>query len=70
MKLHKDIIYNLLFVSILAVYSVEVCPHVSKLGFLITMISFFCVIGPLFIVKRSITKRSNSKLHVLSLIHI
>ena len=64
MKLHKDIIYNLLFVCILAVYSVEVCPHVSKLGFLITMISFFCVIGPLFIVKRSITKRSNSKLHV------
>lgn len=61
MTLKKDILYNSLFISILSIYAVEVCPHVSKLGLLITCISFLIVLVPLFILRYQISSRTKNK---------
>lgn len=61
MTLKKDILYNSLFISILSIYAVEVCPHVSKLGLLITCISFLIVLVPLFVLRYQISNRTKNK---------
>lgn len=61
MKLKRDIIYNLLFVSILSIYAVEVCPHVSELGLLITIASFFVILIPLFLIRYQFSKKQKNK---------
>ncbi|MDG1334026.1 MAG: adenylate/guanylate cyclase domain-containing protein [Crocinitomicaceae bacterium] len=57
----KDILYNLLFALVLTLYSVQVCPHVSGLGILITGVSFTLVVSPLFLIRRFIVKKTRQK---------
>lgn len=57
----KDILYNLLFALVLTLYSVQVCPHVSGLGILITGVSFTLIVSPLFLIRRFIVKKTIQK---------
>lgn len=58
MTLIKDITYNFLFAVVLTIYSVQVCPHVSGLGILITGVSFLFFVIPLFFLRRQLVKRT------------
>ena len=61
MTSRKDLIYNVIFMTIISIYCVEVCPHVSKLGLTLTGLSFLAVILPLFIIRKLLSKRINNK---------
>lgn len=61
MNLKKDLIYNVIFMTIISIYGVEVCPHVSKLGLALTGLSFLVVILPLFIIRKLLSIRNNNK---------
>jgi class 3 adenylate cyclase len=62
MSLKKDIFYNIVFITIISIYCIEVCPHVSKLGLRVTGTSFLVVLLPLFILRIRISKSTrNSK---------
>ena len=69
MNLKKDIIYNLIFMTIISIYCVEVCPHVSELGLTLTGLSFLLVVLPLFVSRKLLSKkiRNRNKLFLMNL---
>ena len=71
MGIKKDLLYNLIFMTIISIYCVEVCPHVSQLGLTITAISFLVILVPLFFLRNRFTKRleSSSKLFITNFIY-
>ena len=60
MNTTRDFIYNIIFIAIISIYGIEVCPHVSKLGLTLTGLSFLLVVLPLFIARILISKRNNN----------
>ena len=71
MNIKKDILYNITFISIISIYSIEVCPHVSKLGLILTGTSFFAILLPLFILRMWISKstRNSKKMFLINFTH-
>ena len=60
MPLFRDFLYHIIFALILTFYSVQVCPHVSKLGMIITAISFTAVILPMIYLRRYLVNKFDS----------